>query len=152
MKTIISLITIMVFVFAFGTAFAGERQMGKSAAVGDDRDMYASFESTDVPDPYKGFAKPEIKVIRDAAAGGLRAEMGKSSAVGDDRDLYASFESTDVPDPYKGFAKPEIKVIRDAAAGGLRADKIGPSSGGWDNLKASFESTDVPDPYRGFAK
>jgi hypothetical protein len=95
MKTIISLLTTMVFVFAFGTAFADDWPTDKKSF---------KFLGTELQD--EGFP------VR-------KAELMKSGAPAES--LFSNVGSVDLPDPYRVFAKPTPRVVTGVAAGGLRA-------------------------------
>jgi hypothetical protein len=113
MKTIISLLTTMVFVFAFGTAFADDWPMDK---------ISFKFLGTELRDEVFPVQKAEV-MEPGAAAGGLRAErIDKSTVIVES--LLGRAKSTDLPDPYGDFFKHETMVgVKGAAPGGLRAEK-----------------------------
>jgi len=111
MKTIISLLTTMVFVFAFGTAFADEWQPDRS---------HLFLGSIPMDEVYP-VQKTEV-VQPGAAAGGMREEkLDRSAAIWES--LFGNYESTDVLDTYRGFVKSETVRAVGAAPGGLRAEK-----------------------------
>ena len=95
MKTIISLLTTMVFVFAFGTAFADDWPTDKKSF---------KFLGTELQD--EGFPVRKAELVQSGAA----AES-----------LFSNYASVDLPDPYRGFAKLEPRGVTGVAAGGLRA-------------------------------
>jgi hypothetical protein len=114
MKTIISLVTTMVFVFAFGTAFADDWPTDKKSY---------KFLGTEMHDEVFQVQKAEVKEPG-AAAGGLRAAgIDKSEMILES--LLGNYVSTEEVDTYRdmdrGFAKPE--AVSGAAPGGLRAEK-----------------------------
>ncbi len=114
MKTIVSLLTTMVFVFAFGTAFADDWPTEKKVH---------RFIGTELHDEVFPVQKVEV-MAPSAAAGGLRAaESGKGTMIWEG--LFGNYVSTEEVDTYRdmdrGFAKPE--AVSGAAPGGLRAEK-----------------------------
>ena len=112
MKTIISLLTTMMFVFAFGTAFADEWQPDRGH-------LFLGSIPMDEVNPVQ---KTEV-VVTGAAAGGMREErIDRSTVIWES--LFGNYESTDVLDTYRGFVKPETTMRAvGAAPGGLRAEK-----------------------------
>ena len=116
MKTIISLLTTMVFVFAFGTAFADDWPTDKKSY---------KFLGTELHD--EGFPVQKTEVMMPgAAAGGMREEgIDRSAAIWES--LFGNYVSTEEVDTYRdmyrGFAKPEAVRASGSAAGGLRAEK-----------------------------
>ena len=116
MKTIISLLTTMVFVFAFGTAFADDWPTDKKSY---------KFLGTELQD--EGFPVRKAELVHSgAAAGGLRAaESDKGAMIWEG--LFGNYVSTEEVDTYRdmdrGFGKPEAVSAIGAAAGGVRAEK-----------------------------
>ncbi len=116
MKTIISLLTTVVFVFAFGTAFADDWPTDKRSY---------KFLGTALHDEAFPVQKTEV-MMPGAAAGGLREErIDRSTAIWEG--LFGNYVSTEEVDTYRdmdrGFAKPEAVSAVGVAAGGLRAEK-----------------------------
>jgi hypothetical protein len=129
MKTILSILTTMVFALSFGLAFADEWPTDKSQL------FLGSIPFDEV------YPVQQTEVRMGAAAGGIREEkLDRSAMVWEV--LFGHSDSTDVPDPYKGFFKPETAVGAAGAAGGLRA-AAGEDKGGkiFDSLLGSRGGT-----------
>ena len=106
MKTLISLLATMVFVVAFGTAFADEWPADQSRLFGG-RDKV-----TDLPDPYGDFPSTsgefygrEIPLgATSAAPGGVREEASQEEKGGRFFDNRPGRDNvTDLPDPYGDY-------------------------------------------------
>jgi hypothetical protein len=113
MKTILSILTAMVFALSFGLAFADEWPVDQSG----------KFIGTELRD--EAFPVQQTEVRMGAAAGGVREEKtDKSNMIW--KSLFGAPKGTDLPDPYRGFFKHEKAVgAGGAAAGGYRAEAAG---------------------------
>ena len=129
MKVLLSIATAVVFVFAFGLAFADE--MPETRAI----EWGAYFGGT--------ISAHDLAMAggKGAAAGGVREDvLEKSDAVFGS--LLGSSESIDLPDPYRGLVTHEAGV-KGAAPGGVREAEIEKSTVVFNSLFGTREGQPV---------
>ncbi len=135
MKTILSILTAMVFALSFGLAFADEWPVDQSG----------KFIGTELRD--EAFPAQQTEVRMGAAAGGFREEKAdKGTMIWES--LFSASRGADLPDPYGGFFKHEMTVgAGGVAAGGYRAEVAGrhedKGSVIYDSLLGSRGGTDI---------
>lgn len=125
MKVILSLLTAVVFTFAFGVAFADEMPETRAIESG----------------AYLGVALTEHGIgIKGAAPGGVREDVLEKSTMTFES-LFGS-ESIDLPDPYRGLVKHEAGV-KGAAPGGVREAVIEKSTMVFNSLFGAREKVGI---------
>jgi len=108
MKTVISVVTTMVLILAFGSAFADEMPGTKALESG----------------AYTGFAVSEHEMPATGASPGGKRDEGFERSTIIWESLFGTSKTSDLPDPYGGFLKHETAAgVKSAAPGGVRADE-----------------------------
>ena len=126
MKVILSILTAVVFTFAFGLAFADEMPETRAIESG----------------AYLGVALTEHGIgIKGAAPGGVREDVLEKSAMTFES-LFGSWESIDQPDPYRGLVTHEAGV-KGAAPGGVREAEIEKSTMVFNSLFGAREKVGI---------